>query len=84
MEISVIEEAQILKGMKPGFTAWESHNDEVVKPPKEFQVIAKSTNCAVEAMRHERRDVFGVQSHSEVSHTTKGMDLFKNFLRIVE
>jgi GMP synthase (glutamine-hydrolysing) len=84
VEISVIEEGQILEGMKPGFTAWESHNDEVVRAPKEFQVIAKSSNCAVEAMRHEKRDVFGVQFHPEVSHTTKGLDLFKNFLRIVE
>ena len=84
VEISIIEEGRILEGLRPGFTAWESHNDEVVRPPKEFQVIAKSSNCAVEAMRHEKRDVFGVQFHPEVSHTTKGVDLFKNFLSIVQ
>src|SRR5437870_6839217 len=83
VEISVIEEGQILEGLGPSFTAWESHNDEVVKPPEDFRVIAKSSSCSVEAMRHEHRDVFGVQFHPEVSHTTKGVDLFKNFLHVV-
>jgi GMP synthase (glutamine-hydrolysing) len=84
VDISVIKEGRILEGLGPNFTAWESHNDEVVKAPEGFQVIARSSNCAVEAMSHESRDIFGVQFHPEVSHTTKGVDLFKNFLRIVE
>jgi len=84
VEISVIDEGHILEGLGPSFTAWESHNDEVAKVPESFRAIARSNNCAVEAMRHEKRDVFGVQFHPEVSHTLKGVDLFKNFLRIVE
>jgi GMP synthase (glutamine-hydrolysing) len=84
VDISVIDDGQILEGLGPSFTAWESHNDEVVKPPEGFRVIAKSSNCAVEAMRHERKDIFGVQFHPEVSHTTKGVDLFKNFLQVVQ
>jgi GMP synthase (glutamine-hydrolysing) len=84
VEISVLDDGRILEGLGPSFTAWESHNDEVVRKPDDFQVIAKSSNCSVEAMRHKKRDIFGVQFHPEVSHTTKGVDLFKNFLRIVE
>jgi GMP synthase (glutamine-hydrolysing) len=84
VEISVINPGQILEGLGPKFTAWESHNDEVVKTPDGFQVLARSSNCSVEAMRHESRDVFGVQFHPEVSHTQKGVDLFKNFLQLVK
>jgi GMP synthase (glutamine-hydrolysing) len=84
VEISVIDEGRILEGLGPSFTAWESHNDEVVKTPEGFHVLAKSSNCAIEAMRHDNRPIFGVQFHPEVSHTLKGVDLFKNFLRIVE
>ena len=84
VEISVIDEGRILEGLGPNFTAWESHNDEVVRAPEGFQVIAKSNTCTVEAMRHKSRDVFGVQFHPEVSHTAKGVDLFKNFLRVVK
>src|SRR2546422_3764011 len=84
VEISVIDEGRILEGLKPSFTAWESHNDEVVKAPEGFRVLAKSNNCEIEAMRHDNRPVFGVQFHPEVSHTVKGVDLFNNFIHIVE
>ena len=82
-EISVIDEGTILHGLKPSFTAWESHNDEIVKVPEDFQVLASSKTCSVEAMRHEKQDVFGVQFHPEVSHTAKGVDVFRNFLEVV-
>jgi GMP synthase (glutamine-hydrolysing) len=83
VEVSVSDEDTILKGLKPSFTAWESHNDEIVAAPPTFKILASSDNCTVQAMRHEEKDVFGVQFHPEVSHTTKGVDIFKNFLKIV-
>ncbi|HVH16493.1 MAG TPA: GMP synthase subunit A [Candidatus Angelobacter sp.] len=83
IEVSVLDEDTILEGLKPSFTAWESHNDEVVSVPSGFRVLAGSDNCAVQAMRHEKMDVFGVQFHPEVYHTPKGVDVFKNFLKVI-
>ncbi len=83
VEVSVMEEGEILEGLKPSITAWESHNDEVVKPPDGFQVLARSENCAVQAVRHMDREIFGVQFHPEVYHTTRGVEVFRNFLRVV-
>jgi len=83
VEVSVSVEDTILEGLKPSFTAWESHNDEVVSAPPGFRILASSENCAVQAMVHEKMSVFGVQFHPEVYHTAKGVDVFKNFLKIV-
>jgi GMP synthase (glutamine-hydrolysing) len=83
VEVSVSDEDTILEGLRPSFTAWESHNDEIVATPPGFKVLASSDNCTVQAMRHEKRDVFGVQFHPEVYHTSKGVDIFKNFLNTV-
>src|SRR6266571_6407518 len=73
--ISVVDEGTILQGLKPSFVAWESHNDEVVRAPRDFQILASSPTCSVQAMRHEKLDVFGVQFSPEVSHTTSGVDV---------
>src|SRR5260370_1922573 len=83
VEVSVSDEDTILSGLKPSFTAWESHSDEIVTAPPEFKVLASSDNCAVQAMRHEKMDVFGVQFHPQAYHTQKGVAVFKNFLKIV-
>lgn len=84
VEVSVSDEDTILAGLKPSFTAWESHNDEVVETPPGFKVLAGSENCAVQAMRHEKQNIFGVQFHPEVYHTPKGVDVFKNFLETIK
>ncbi len=84
VEVSVSDEDTILEGLKPSFTAWESHNDEVVWAPEGFRVLASSDNCTIQAMRHEKMNMFGVQFHPEVYHTPKGADVFKNFLKAVD
>jgi GMP synthase (glutamine-hydrolysing) len=83
VDVYVKDEDTILHGLKPSFTAWESHNDEVVLLPPDFKALASSENCMIQAMRHEKLNIFGVEFHPEVSHTPKGADVFKNFLSIV-
>lgn len=84
VEVKVSEEDTILAGLKPSFTAWESHNDEIVSAPPGFKVLASSDNCSVQAIRHEKMNLFGVQFHPEVYHTPNGADVFRNFLKVVD
>jgi GMP synthase (glutamine-hydrolysing) len=83
VEVSVLDEGRILAGFKPSFTAWESHNDEIVQLPPDFRVLASSQGCKFQAVAHEKLPIFGVQFHPEVSHTTKGAEIFRNFLQAV-
>jgi GMP synthase (glutamine-hydrolysing) len=80
--ISVDEEDTILKGVPKDFQAWVSHFDEVKKMPDGFVALAHSDTCAVEAMRHKTRNIFGVQFHPEVWHTEHGELILKNFLKV--
>ena len=57
-----------------------SHYDEVKELPKDFIRLAHSDNCKIEAMRHKKLDIFGVQFHPEVWHTEHGEKIMKNFL----
>jgi len=54
----------------------------VVSLPPDFQVLARSEVCEIEAMRHRKRPLYGVQWHPEVVHTEFGMKLLENFLEL--
>lgn len=84
IEIEIIEEDDILKGLGPVTNVWASHADEVSALPDEFIRLARSKICEVEAMKHREKPLYGVQWHPEVSHTEKGNDLLMNFFRICE
>jgi len=59
---------------------WASHNDSVLSPPPGWPVLAHSSACAVEAMAHPTRPIWGVQFHPEVEHTEGGPEIFRHFL----
>ena len=63
---------------------WLSHNDEVTKLPEDFEILASSENCKVQAMKHKSKPLFGLQFHPEVEHTEFGETIFKNFVKICE
>lgn len=70
----------LLGGLPSSLEVWESHNDEVVRPPPGWRRLGYSSTCHVEAMGHPSRPIWGVQFHPEVEHTEKGRELFQNFL----
>ena len=84
IEIEIIEENDILKGLGPKTNVWASHADEVSMLPPDFIRLARSQICEVEAMKHTTKPLYGVQWHPEVSHTEKGNELLMNFFEVCE
>ena len=82
VRVYVDREDTILRGVPREFTAWESHNISVIKPPRDFEVIAHSNTTPVEAMVNEGIGRFGVQFHPEVRHTEYGTTIIRNFLEL--
>ena len=82
VDIEVIEENDILKGIGPRTKVWASHADEVCSLPPDFIKLARSRICEVEAMKHNTKPLYGVQWHPEVSHTERGNDLLRNFFEV--
>jgi GMP synthase (glutamine-hydrolysing) len=80
IEIEVLEEGTLFKGVPQRFVAWESHNDEVKRLPQGFRATARSETCGVQAFAHDERPWFGTQFHPEVEQTEHGYDIFRNFI----
>lgn len=81
-KIYVKEENDLFKNVPKEFTAWASHKDEVVGAPLNFEILAYSDICEVEAMKHKEKPIYGVQFHPEVSHTENGAEILKNFCKV--
>jgi GMP synthase (glutamine-hydrolysing) len=78
------ENKALFKGVPKKSIVWESHNDEVITLPKDFEVLGKSENCEIQAMHHKEKPLYGLQFHPEVEHTDYGELIFKNFIKICE
>ena len=60
-----------------------SHEDAVVKIPKNFKIIASTKESKLTIIENARKNIYGVQFHPEVTHTENGQQIFKNFLFLI-
>ena len=49
-----------------------SHEDAVVKLPKNFEIIASTKNSKLTIIENKKKKIYGVQFHPEVTHTDNG------------
>jgi len=91
-KIKILEPDILFSDWKSGdrITVREVHQDYIEDLPKDFQLLATSETCKVEAFKHRHRPLFGVQFHPEVTQDEEtdniypsGLKILKNFLRYV-
>ena len=58
-----------------------SHGDKVNKLPKNFKIIASTTNAKFAVIANEEKKIYGLQFHPEVIHTLKGKEILRNFIK---
>ena len=68
----------VLSGISRNSTVWMSHFDEVENVPEGFEISGKSD--VVAAMANEKKNIFTLQFHPEVSHTEEGAKMIENFV----
>jgi GMP synthase (glutamine-hydrolysing) len=59
---------------------WMSHGDKVTSMPKDFILIGSTESAPIAAIQHTTKDIFALQFHPEVTHTSIGPAIFRNFL----
>ncbi len=68
------------KFFKSKLSVWMSHEDAVVKLPKNFSAVAYTKDSKLTIIENKKKKIYGVQFHPEVTHTDNGKQIFKNFL----
>jgi GMP synthase (glutamine-hydrolysing) len=74
----------VFEGFTEPIEVTQYHFWEVGRMPNGFRSIARNENCAVQAMRHSTRPIYGVQFHPEFhdAEHPDGRKLLTNFFRL--
>ena len=78
--LSILDKSDLFANMPDSATVWASHGDQVGELGNDFAALATTATCPFAAVRHKRKNFFGVQFHPEVAHTPKGSLILQNFL----
>ena len=77
---TVDHQNDLLKEISLDTQVWMSHADTIAKIPSDFEIIASTPSVAIAAYKVRDKDVYGIQFHPEVTHTTEGKNLLRNFV----
>ena len=80
-----VKDDPLFRGLPEVMTMRCAHYCEVKRLPPEFELLASSKHCAIEAMRHRQRPLYGTQFHPEAYEAPffEGRTLLENFCQIV-
>jgi len=79
-ELEVVSDVGIMKDRSVKTRVWMSHFDYVSKLADGFEVLGSTKDCETAAVGDLNRKYYGIQFHTEVTHTEEGNDLLNNFL----
>jgi GMP synthase (glutamine-hydrolysing) len=77
---TVDHHSQLLKEISIDTQVWMSHSDTIASVPESFEIIAGTASVAVAAYHVRGSNTYGIQFHPEVTHTTEGKNLLRNFV----
>jgi len=73
-------EDELLKNMTLGSQVWMSHGDTILDTGSDFQTICSTSDVEYAGFRVKGEQVWGLQFHPEVFHSTEGPTLISNFI----
>ena len=77
---SIDENSNLFQDINPGSTVWMSHGDSISKVPDNFTILASTSDVPVAAYQITGEQTFALQFHPEVTHSSDGKKILKNFL----
>ena len=79
-DLKVNTTSLLFKDISEYSVCWMSHTDSMHSLPEGFKIIGSTENCPIAAMENTEKNLYAVQFHPEVEHTTFGRKILYNFL----
>ncbi len=77
--VEIQHKNDLFYGLPDKLITWMSHHDIIEKMPDGFQLAAVSPGQKIAAICNEKKHIYGLQFHPEVTHTVNGKDILHNF-----
>ena len=71
---------ELLKEISIDSQVWMSHADTIQSLSSDFEVIASTPSVRIAAFKKKGEKLYAIQFHPEVTHTTEGKNLLRNFV----
>ena len=82
-EITIIDNNSLLfKNLGDKEIVFMDHSDYVKKAPNGFIVTSKNDKC-ITSIENRKLNIYGVQFHPEMDDTINGIDIIKNFIKVL-
>jgi|YNPMSStandDraft_1061717.scaffolds.fasta_scaffold00207_10 GMP synthase (glutamine-hydrolysing) len=78
--VSIIKTDPLFTEIDENTQVWMSHADSIIKIPENFVITAKTKDIPVAAFSNVEKNIYAIQFHPEVYHTTQGKQILKNFI----
>jgi len=79
--LKIDEDDPLFSGFNGSSTVWMSHGDEIKILPEGFRRLGHTDKSEFAVIRHNTKDIYGLQFHPEVAHTEMGNQILHNFVR---
>lgn len=79
-ELNVIGDSLLFKDVEKTSQCWMSHTYYASEIPENFVISASSPSCHTAAYECAEKQIYCVQFHPEVQHTTEGNKMLSNFI----
>ncbi len=81
LNIDPSDSCPLFQGLSASSQIWMSHSDTVENLTDTTKVIARNDDGVPVALQYDEQ-FFGIQFHPEVTHSTEGIPLLKNFVEL--
>jgi len=84
LPVRIVQRDPLFDGLPDVIVVREAHAFHVVQVPDEFDLLASTSECKVQAFKHRQRLVYGTQFHPEVNNDDHphGRMIITNFFRL--
>ena len=70
----------LFKGISKGTQVWMSHADTITELPEDCELIGSTEDVKNAAYQFKGEETYAIQFHPEVTHSTDGLTVLRNFV----